>query len=96
MFAYEIARTLTSTYDVTVINVMDDDGGVLMSQDNASSVIPMLRRAQYKALREKGLINPSAYSAIDNAFSAIDHGVNEVVLINAARLSDLHGGTHFK
>lgn len=96
MFAYEIARTLTSTYDVTVINVMDEDGGVLMSQDNASSVIPMMRRAQYKALREKGLINPSAYPAIDNAFSAIDHGVNEVVLINAARLSDLHGGTHFK
>ena len=56
----------------------------------------MLRRAQYKVLREKGVINPAAYPILDNAFSAIDHGVNEVVLVNAARFSDLHAGTHLK
>ena len=96
MFAYEIARTLTSTYDVTVINVMGEENGVLTSDANPDIVIPLLRRAQYKSMREKGVIKASAYPAIDNAFSAIDHGVNEVVLVNAARFSDLKAGTHIK
>ncbi|MBR5639294.1 MAG: acetylglutamate kinase [Muribaculaceae bacterium] len=96
MFAYEIARTLTSTYDVTVINVMGEENGVLTSEDNPDSVVSLLRRAQYRSMREKGIINPSAYPDIDNAFSAIDHGVNEVVLVNAARFSDLQAGTHIK
>ncbi len=97
MFAYEIARTLTIAYDVTIINVMGEENGVVLtSNGDPNSVIPMLRRAQYRSLREKGLINPSAYPAIDNAFSAIDHGVSEVVLVNATRFSDLQAGTHFK
>ncbi len=96
MFAYEIARTLTIAYDVTIINVMSEENGVLTNEDNPDSVIPMLRRTQYKALREMGIIKPSAFPTIDNAFSAIDHGVSEVVLINAARFSDLHAGTHIK
>lgn len=95
-FAYEIARTLTIAYDVTIINVMGEENGVLTNEGNPNSVIPMLRRAQYKALRERGVIKPSAFPTIDNAFSAIDHGVNEVIIINATRFSDLHGGTHFK
>ena len=96
MFAYEIARTLTITYDVTIINVLGEENGVLTNENNPDSVIPMLRRTQYKALREVGIIKPSAYPTIDNAFSAIDHGVREVILINSARFSDLHAGTHIK
>ncbi len=96
MFAYEIAQTLTSTYDVNVINVLGEENGVLTNENNPNSVIPMLRRTQYKALREMGIIKPSAFPTIDNAFSAIDHGVKEVVLINSARFSDLTSGTHIK
>ena len=94
--AYEIARTLTIAYDVTVINVLGEQNGVLTNENNPDSVIPMLRRTQYKALREMGIIKPDAYITIDNAFSAIDHGVTEVVLINSARFSDLQSGTHIK
>ena len=96
MLAYEIARTLTIAYDVTIINVMGEKNGVLTNENNPDSVIPMLRRSQYKALREMGIIKPQAYGAIDRAFSAIDHGVSEVVIINASRFSDLSGGTHIK
>ena len=96
MFAYEIAQTLTSTYDVNVINVLGEENGVLANEKNPNSVIPVLRRAQYKSMCESGDINPAAYPDINNAFSAIDHGVKEVVLINAARFSDLKGGTHIK
>ena len=96
MFAYEIAQTLTSTYDVNVINVLGEENGVLANEQNPNSVIPVLRRAQYKSMCESGDINPAAYPDINNAFSAIDHGVKEVVLINAARFSDLKGGTHIK
>ena len=96
MFAYEIARTLTLAYDVTVINVMGEENGVLTNENNPDSIIPMLRRTQYKELREKGIVKSSAFSTIDNAFSAIDHGVKEVILINVARFSDLNGGTHLK
>ena len=83
-------------YDVTIINVLGEQNGVLTNEQNPNSVIPMLRRTQYKALREMGIIKPEAFSTIDNAFSAIDHGVSEVVLINAARFSDLGGGTHIR
>jgi acetylglutamate kinase len=94
--AYEIARTLTIAYDVTIINVLGEQNGVLTNENNPDSVIPMLRRTQYKALREMGIIKPDAFPTIDNAFSAIDHGVTEVVLINSARFSDLQAGTHIK
>lgn len=96
MFAYEIARTLTTTYNVTVINVLGEENGVLTNENNPDSVIPKLNRAQYKSMCEKGDINPAAYPTINNAFSAIDHGVKEVVLINATRFSELNGGTHIK
>lgn len=94
--AYEIARTLTITYDVTIINVLGQLNGVLTNENNPDSVIPMLRRTQYKALREMGIIKPAAFPTIDHAFSAIDHGVTEVILINATRFSDLSSGTHIK
>lgn len=96
MFAYEIARTLTTTYNVTVINVLGEENGVLTNENNPDTVIPKLNRAQYKSMCEKGDINPAAYPTINNAFSAIDHGVKEVVLINATRFSELKGGTHIK
>lgn len=96
MFAYEIARTLTIAYDVTIINVLSEENGVLTNGESPGGVIPVLRRAQYKLMCESGEIDPVAYPNINNAFSAIDHGVKEVVLINAARFSDLKGGTHIK
>lgn len=95
MFAYEIARTLTIAYDVTIINVLSEENGVLTNGES-TGVIPVLRRAQYKLMCESGEIDPVAYPNINNAFSAIDHGVKEVVLINATRFSDLKGGTHIK
>ena len=96
MFAYEIARTLTIAYDVTIINVLSEENGVLANGKSPGGVIPVLRRAQYKLMCESGEIDPVAYPNINNAFSAIDHGVKEVVLINATRFSDLKGGTHIK
>lgn len=96
MFAYEIARTLTIAYDVTIINVLSEENGVLTNGDSPGGVIPVLCRAQYKLMCESGEIDPVAYPNINNAFSAIDHGVKEVVLINATRFSDLNGGTHIK
>ena len=96
MFAYEIARTLTIAYDVTIINVLSEENGVLTNGESPGGVIPVLRRAQYKLMCESGEIDPVAYPNINNAFSAIDHGVKEVVLINATRFSDLKGGTHIK
>lgn len=96
MFAYEIARTLTIAYDVTIINVLAEEDGVLTDGKNHGSIIPVLSRVQYKSMCESGVIDPAAYPNINNAFSAIDHGVKEVVLINAASFSDLKGGTHIK
>ena len=93
MFAYEIARTLSTTYNVRVVNVFDEDNTKLIS---SCSHIKLLRRADYKAMREKGVVAPDAYPTFDNAFSAIDHGVSEVVLTNAALFSDLNAGTHIK
>lgn len=91
--AAEIAKSLALRYDVKLIYCFERNG-VLLDVDNPDSVISALKRTQYKSLRDMGIINDWFVNKLDNAYSAIDHGVKEVVITNVAHLGDDSSGTH--
>ena len=93
--AAETAKALALRYDVTLIYCLEKNG-VLLNVDDSDSVIAVLKRTQYKAMREMDLIKDWFVNKLDNAFSAIDHGVKEVVITNAANLANPKQGTHIK
>ena len=93
--AAETAKALAMRYDVTLIYCFIRKG-VLLNVHDPDSVVPVLKRTQYKALREMEIIKDWFANKVDNAFSAIDHGVKEVIITNAAGLGQPKQGTHIK
>ena len=93
--AAETAKALAVRYDVTMIYCFTKNG-VLLNVQDPDSVVPVLRRSQYKTMREMGIITDWFVNKVDNAFSAIDHGVNEVVITSASQLGIAKQGTHIK
>lgn len=93
--AAETAKALALRYDVTLIYCFEKNG-VLLNVDDPDSVIAVLKRTQYKNMREMDIIKDWFVNKLDNAFSAIDHGVKEVVITNAANLAKPTLGTHIK
>lgn len=93
--AAEVAKALALRYDVTLVYCFEKKG-VLLNPKDPDSVVAELKRTRYKALRELEIINDWFVNKLDNAFSAIDHGVKEVIITNAAQLSQLEMGTHIK
>ncbi len=93
--AAEIARALALRYDITLIYCFEKKG-VLLNPDDPDSVVAELRRTRYKALREMDIIKDWFVNKIDNAFTAIDHGVKEVVITCPSQLGNHDRGTHIK
>lgn len=65
--------------------------GVLLQPDDEHSVIPRIDRAYYLQLRAEGVITAGMLPKLDNAFSAIEQGVAEVVLGDRHTLFDGRG-----
>lgn len=93
--AAETAKALALRYDVTLIYCFTKNG-VLLNVHDPDTVVPMLRRVQYKRMREMEIIKDWFENKMDNAFSAIDHGVKEVIITSAAQLGEPKQGTHVK
>ena len=93
--AAEIARALALRYDITLIYCFEKNG-VLLNPDGPDSVVAELRRTRYKALREMEIITDWFVNKIDNAFTAIDHGVKEVIITSPSHLNNSDKGTHIK
>ena len=93
--AAEIARALALRYDITLIYCFEKKGVLLNPQDQ-DSVVAELRRTRYKALREMDIIKDWFVNKIDNAFTAIDHGVKEVIITCPSQLGAPDKGTHIK
>mgnify|MGYP002626458321 CR=1 FL=1 len=93
--AAEAAKALALRYEVKLIYCFEKNG-VLLNVDDNDSVIAVLKRSQYKNMREMDLIKDWFVNKLDNAFSAIDHGVKEVIITNAVNLANPNLGTHIK
>lgn len=80
-----LAASLASKYDVTLTYCFEKNG-VLSDPDDDSSVIPEIRKEYYQELLEKEIVSGGMIPKLDNAFAAIDAGVNKVVITNAENL----------
>ncbi len=90
--AQEIAKGLSSLYNVRLLYSFEKSG-VLLDTNDEGSVINEMNRSYYATLREKGLIFAGMIPKLDNAFTALDSGVQKVIIGKAEELKDLIKGT---
>ena len=67
-----------------------EKAGVLSNPDDESSLIPRITTESYTQLKAEGIVSGGMIPKIDNAFAAIEHGVQSVRITHA---SNLQGGT---
>lgn len=90
--AGEAAKALAEYFDVTLIYCFEKKG-VLMSEADDESVIPVLNEALFKEYVDKGIIQGGMIPKLVNAFEAINAGVKEVIITQA---SEIHTGNGTK
>ena len=89
--ASETAKALAPFYDVTLIYSFEKKG-VLSNPDDENSVIPTINRADFERYKADGTISGGMLPKIENALSAIDKGVNRVIITLATAI-DGNSGT---
>ena len=67
-----------------------EKAGVLSNPDDESSLIDRITHESYTQLKAESIVSGGMIPKIDNAFAAIEHGVQSVRITHA---SNLHGGT---
>lgn len=90
--AGETARALASAYKVTLIYCFEKPG-VLLDENDDTSVIPYLSYYDFPRLVEDGTISGGMIPKIQNAFAALQAGVSSVLITKASSLDTLTGTT---
>ena len=83
--ASAIAVAMTKDFNVDLIYCFEKDG-VLYDKDDDSSVIPLITAKEYKNLLQEKIIADGMIPKMDNAFNALNSGVNRVIIKNAENL----------
>lgn len=89
--AQEIGKSLSAFFDVSLIYSFEKSG-VLEDIDREDSVIGKLHRTYYQELKENGKIFAGMLPKLDNAFKAIDAGVQKVIIGKGEELEQLITG----
>jgi len=89
--AQEIAKALSSFFEVVLIYSFEKPG-VLKDVENENSVINKLHLGYYKELKETEKIFAGMIPKLDNAFKAIDAGVQKVIIGKGEELDRLITG----
>ena len=74
-----IAIALQKTYDITLIYCFDKSG-VLSNPANEESMLTSLNKGEYDELKNQCMINNGMIPKLDNAFLALNSGVNTIFL----------------
>ena len=90
--AAETAKALAAHYNVTLIYCFEHPG-VMRDPEDTTSLIATITRESYRALLADGTVSGGMIPKIDNAFNAIESGVNEVIITRADAI-DGKQGTH--
>ena len=88
--ASETAKALAPYYDVTLIFSFEKKG-VLRNPDDDDSVIPVITHADFIKYKADGTISGGMLPKIENAFSAINAGVGQVIITLATAIDGNHG-----
>jgi acetylglutamate kinase len=89
--AQEIAKALSGLFEVSLIYSFEKSG-VLKNADDDSSVIENINEASYQTLKEEKIIFAGMIPKLDNAFTALNSGVNKVIIGKAESLQQLING----
>lgn len=89
--AQEIATALSESYQTQLIYSFEKNG-VLLDVNDENSVIPQISPAYYAELKEKQLIFAGMIPKLDNAFAALQKGVNKIIIGKAEQLQQLIEG----
>lgn len=84
------SSTATSLAPDAQLTFCFEKAGVLRDAEDESSVIECINRESYKQLLADGIVSGGMIPKIDNAFAAIEHGVQSVRITHA---TNLQGGT---
>ena len=86
--AQEIATSMASIYNTTLIYCFEKEG-VLLDIEDENSVIPHISEAYYVELKAENKIFAGMIPKLDNAFSAVDKGIEGVVIGKAEKIKEL-------
>jgi acetylglutamate kinase len=89
--AQEVAKALSRSYVVQLVYSFEKNG-VLLDVNNEDSVIKKINSASYKKLKEQQAIFAGMIPKLDNAFTALQSGVNKVIIGKAEELKNLIEG----
>jgi acetylglutamate kinase len=89
--AQEIAKSMSHLYTTSLIYSFEKKG-VLTDVNDDNSVIPVITPALYQQLKSDNKIFAGMLPKLDNAFSAIQAGVKQVIIGEAEQLKELLAG----
>ena len=89
--AQEIAKALSSLYNVNLVYSFEKSG-VLLDVNDEDSVISTLNPSYYSQLKQEQKIFAGMIPKLDNAFAALQSGVTKVIIGRAESLQGLIAG----
>lgn len=89
--AQELARALSTAFEVSLVYSFEKSG-VLLDAEDDSSVIGLLHPAEYEELKARKVIFAGMIPKLDNAFAALRSGVGRVIIGRAEELPLLLAG----
>ena len=86
--AQSIATAMSKLYDVALLYCFEKNG-VLLDANDDDSVIPTINQASFKKLKEEQLIFAGMIPKLENAFTALEQGVEKVIIGKSESILDL-------
>jgi acetylglutamate kinase len=81
-----VAEALSSYFKVRLIFCFDKKG-VMLNQNDESTVIPILDKNKFSELVKKGIVNAGMIPKLENGFKSLDNGVSEVFITDVNSFS---------
>lgn len=86
--AQEIAKAMSSLYNVSLVYCFEKKG-VLLNAEDDDSVVSTIDEERFTAMKTAGTVSAGMIPKLQNAFAALDAGVGEVVIGHADNLQQL-------
>jgi len=88
--ASAVAKALAAMFRVTLVFCFEKPG-VLLREDDDSSVIPYISGKEYEDLVSNGVVSGGMIPKLENSFDALRGGVKSVLITNAGSLDRMTG-----
>ena len=89
--AQAIAVSLSKSFSTRLVYSFEKEG-VLENADNENAVIPTINPTLYEQLKKNGQVHSGMIPKLDNAFKALQEGVEQVIIGKAEKLQQLTEG----